>query len=351
MIVTETELFDVVNDILRTAGTSEENARSVALHLVESNLSGVDTHGIIHLPYYVDDIHKGLLDPTARPEVLQQRPTSALVTGNWTFGQVAAEFATQLGIALALENDVAVVGLVQSHHIGRLGHFTEMAARSDVLSQVWAGGYSEEAPMTMPFGGRGRLLHTNPISMGFPAGEEPRVMFDFATTTIAGTKVDNARRRGEQVPAGAIVDRDGQPTTDPAKFFDGGGHVSFGGHKGYAIGYAAELFGRVLTGSGAYADPNRAGPVLRSQGVTFIFIRADLFQPMEAYAASADEMERRTRAIPPAEGVAEVLVPGDPEWRTRLVRRRDGIPVEDAIWERIVALPRTTAPSSSKAKD
>ena len=351
MIVTEAELLDDITDILLTAGASDENAGIVARHLVESNLSGVDTHGIIHLPYYVDDIQKGLLDATARPEVLQRRPTSALVTGHWTFGQVAAEFATEVGIELALANDVAVVGLVQSHHIGRLGHFTEMAARAGLLCQVWAGGYSEEAPMTMPYGGRGRLLHTNPISMAFPAGEEPRVMFDYATTTIAGTKVDNARRRGEQVPAGAIVDKNGQPTTDPADFFDGGGHVSFGGHKGYAIGYAAEFFGRVLTGSGSYADPDRAGPVLRSQGVTFVLIRADLFQPMGLYTASADEMERRTRAIPPVDGVAEVLVPGDPEWRTRLQRRRDGIPVEDAIWERIIALPRRTAAQPAKPKD
>lgn len=351
MIVTEAELLDITTDALLTGGASEENARIVAAHLVGSNLCGVDTHGVIHLPYYVGDMQKGLLDGTARPELLQRRATSALVTGHWTFGQVAAEHATNVGIELALANDVAVVGLVQTHHIGRLGHFTEMAAAAGLVSQIWAGGYSEEAPVTMPYGGRGRLLHTNPISMGFPAGDEPRVMFDFATTTLSGVKVDNARRRGEQVLAGAIVDRNGQPTTDPADFFDGGGHVPFGGHKGYAIGYAAEFLGRVLTGSAKFADPERAGPVLRSQGVTFIFVRADLFQPLEAYSASADEMERRTRAIPPVEGVAAVLVPGDPEWRTRIQRRRDGIPVEDAIWERIMALPRRSAKQPAQPKD
>lgn len=349
-VISETELSDLARDVLAAAGASTDNAEMVAQHLVESNLSGVDTHGVWHLPGYVKDLHAGLIDGSATPEVLERRSTSALVTGNWTFGQVAARYATEIGIEIAKAHDVAVVGLVQCHHIGRLGHFTEMAAEAGIIAQVWAGGYSEEAPMTMPYGGRERLLHTNPISMGFPAGDEPRVMFDFATTTLSGVKVDNAKRRGESVQPGAIVDREGQPTTDPNAFFDGGGHIAFGGHKGYAVGYAAEFFGRVFTGSNTFADPDRAGPVLRNQGVTFIFVRADLFRPMAEYTASADEMERRTRAIAPIDGVASVLVPGDPEWRSRATRRRDGIPVEDAIWERIVALPRTaeTTPTADK---
>jgi LDH2 family malate/lactate/ureidoglycolate dehydrogenase len=338
--VSEAELLDLARDVLVAAGASAQNAQVVADHLVESNLSGVDTHGVIHLPGYIDDVHAQRIDAVAEPAVIQRRPTSALVSGNWTFGQVAARYATQIGIELATTHDVAVVGLVQCHHIGRLGHFTEMAAAAGVIAQVWAGGYSEEVPMTMPYGGRARLLHTNPISIGFPAGSEPRVMFDFATTTLSGMKVDNARRRGESVPAGAIVDRNGLPTTDPKEFFDGGGHVPFGGHKGYAFGYAAELFGRVFTGSNEYAEADRAGPVMRNQGVTFIFMRADLFRPMADYVASADEMERRTRAIPPAAGVKEVLVPGDPEWRTRADRRANGIPIEDEIWDRLKALPR-----------
>jgi len=318
-VITESELSDLARDVLAAAGASPDNAAIVAQHLVEANLSGVDTHGVWHLPGYVKDLRAGLIDGSASPEVLERRPTSALVTGHWTFGQVAARYATEIGIELAAEHDVAVVGLVQ----------------------VWAGGYSEEAPMTMPYGGRERLLHTNPISISFPAGDEPRVMFDFATTTLSGVKIDNAKRRGESVQPGAIVDRDGQPTTDPNAFFDGGGHVAFGGHKGYAIGYAAEFFGRIFTGSNTFADPDRAGPVLRNQGVTFIFIRADLFRPMAEFTASADEMERRTRAVAPVDGVAGVLVPGDPEWRSRATRRRDGIPVEDALWERLAALPRS----------
>jgi LDH2 family malate/lactate/ureidoglycolate dehydrogenase len=215
-----------------------------------------------------------------------------------------------------------------------------MAAEAGILAQVWAGGYSEEAPAAMPYGGRERLLHTNPISMGFPAGSEPTMMLDYATTVLSGVKVDNARRRGEALPPGAIVDKEGRPTTDPEPFYDGGGHVQFGGHKGYALSMAAEFMGRIFTGASSFADPARGGPILRNQGVSFVFMRQDLLASADDYRAAADEMERRTRAVLPAPGFDEVLVPGDPERRARVDRMANGIPVEDEIWEQVGSLPR-----------
>lgn len=200
---------------------------------------------------------------------------------------------------------------------------------------VWAGGYSEEEPATVPYGGRTRVLHTNPMAMGFPAGEEPRMMFDYATTAMSGVKVVNAQRRGERLPPGSIVDKDGNPSTDANDFFSGGGHVPFGGHKGYALMMATEFLGRIFTGADAFADPNHGGPIMRHQGVTMIVFKADLFQPFAAYADRADEMERRVKGVPPAPGFKEVLVPGDPEIRTRAIRERDGIPIADDIWQSI----------------
>ena len=339
-VVTPAELDTISREVLVAAGASTDHAAIVADHLVRANLSGVDTHGIWHLPGYVAALSDGLLDGRAQPAVLREGSNSALVTGNWTFGQVAALFATELGIKMALEHEVAVVGLVQCHHIGRLGHYPEIAAQAGVLAQVWAGGYSEEAPAAMPYGGRARLLHTNPVSMGFPGGTEPTMMFDYATTVLSGVKIDNARRRGEALPPGAIVDDQGRPTTNPEDFFEGGGHVQFGGHKGYALSMAAELMGRVFTGANAFADPDRAGPILRNQGVSFVFMRHDLLTSSDDYRARVDEMEQRTRAIPPAQGFDEVLVPGDPEHRTRIARMADGVPVEDEVWEQVNRLPR-----------
>ncbi len=334
------QLTDTASAVLIAAGASPANAAIVAEHLVSANLSGVDTHGVRHLPGYVRDLQAGFIDGMAVPAVLRSGSSSFLVSGNWTFGQVAARFATERGIGQALESGLAVVGLVQCHHIGRLGYYTELGAQEGLVMQVWAGGYAEEAPVAVPYGGRERLLHTNPVSMAFPTSSGRPMMFDFATTALSGVKIEDARRRGEALPSGSIVDREGRFSTDPNDFFAGGAHVPFGGHKGYAFNMAAEYYGRIMTGSNSYADPSRGGPIMRNQGVTIILMRDDLFASRGDFEKRAEEMASRARAIPAAAGVAKVMAPGDLEWETRQKRLKDGIPVEDAVWDEIEALPR-----------
>ena len=337
IVKTPAELDALVREVLMASGADERNAEIVAEHLVLANLSGVDTHSVWHLKGYVDAIADGLIIPTAWPEVLSARANSARVTGHWTFGHTAALFAMRQCLDMAEGRDMACVGLVQAHHIGRLGHYVEMAAARGMIGMVWAGGYGEEAPAAVPYGGSRSFLHTNPIAMGFPGGAGSALSFDFATSALSGVKIDNARNRGQNLPAGAIVDRNGQPSTDPADFFDGGGHLPFGGHKGYAIMLAAEFLGRIFTGADAFADPARGGPILRHQGTAFFAFKADLFQPFGDYAERADEMGQRTRAIPPAPGYAKVQMPGDPEATTRTERQREGIPIAADTWQSIVA--------------
>ena len=337
-IKTADELHSLARSILVAAGADEPNAERVAEALVSSNLSGVDTHGIWHLPRYVASIKDGELVPTARPEIISETPTSALVTGNWTFGHVAAKYGMELAVRKAMEQNVALVGIVRAHHIGRLGEYAEMAASQKMIAFIFGSGYSEETPTAVPYGGRTRVLNTNPLSMGFPSEEEPPVVLDFATTTVANSKVRLAHKTDQQLSPGSIVDKEGNPTTDPAAYFAGGSLLPFGGHKGYALMLAIELLGRVLTGADAYAEPDRGGAMLGHQGVTLLAFRADLFQPAADFVRRADELHRRVRAVPPAAGFDEVLVPGDPESRARAARKRDGIPIPDDIWKSLTEL-------------
>lgn len=338
---TADELAEVTKTILLAAGANNANSERVAEALVASNLCGVETHGVVHLPRYMESIKAGWLLPAANPSVLEDKPTGALVTGNWTFGHVAAKFAMELAIEKARTHNVAVVGLVQSNHIGRLGEYVELAAASGMVGMVWAGGYGAEEPVAVPFGGRETALHTNPLSVGFPTGADAPVMFDFATTAWSGSKARLAHSRNETMPAGSIVDRDGNPTTDPNDLFGGGGHLAFGGHKGYALMVAVELLGRVFTGTDSYADDARGGPIMRRQGVTMIALKADLFQSLDNFRSRTDELADRLRAVPPAPGFDEVLSPGDPEARTRAKREHDGIPVAEDIWQSLVELANT----------
>ncbi len=330
------------------AGADARNAQIVANHLVLANSSGVDSHGVWHVPSYVAAIRGGVIVPTARPEVIRETATSALIKGNWTFGHVAAEFAMEQAIHKAAQAGIAVAAVVQDNHCGRLGHFVEMAIAQKMIAFVALG--SEIPGTAAPYGGRERRLHTNPLAMGFPAGDEPPMMFDLATTATAGVKVINAYRRGQQLPTDTIIDKEGRPTTDPADFINGGALLPFGGHKGYALMVAADILGRLVSGAPAYADAGGTHTVStadgrtttrNSPGLNMIVLKADLFQASEQYAQRADELEQRIRAVAPAPGFDEVLVPGDPETRTRVIRQRDGIPIDDDVWQSL----RTVAES------
>lgn len=231
---------------------------------------------------------------------------------------------------------MAVAGLVETHHIGRLGHYVEMATQADFIAIVMAGGFGEKDPVAVPYGGRNRVLHTNPIAMGFPAGAGDPMIFDFATTAISGVKVVTARSRGQPLPPGTIVDDLGKPTTDPNHFFAGGAALPFGGHKGYAFMMAAELLGQVFSGADSFAQEGRGGAIMGHSGTGMIVLRADLLRPLQDYQARADHLQKRVRAVSPAPGFDEVLVPGDPERRTREVRECDGIPVDGDTWQSLV---------------
>lgn len=329
------ELSDLIARILKAAGAQDGNAWIVADHLVLASLSGVDTHGIVHVSGYVDAIQKGEIQPTASPEVLKETAGSVFVTGNWSFGHVAAQFAMERAIEKAESREMAIAGLVELNHIGRLGHYTEMAAARGLISLVSVGGHGTEKPAAVPYGGREPLMHTNPVAVGFPGGEDPSMAFDFATTGMSGGKLDRYRQRGEALPEYCIVNRDGASTTDPEDIADGF-MTAFGGHKGYAIMMATEFLGPIFTGADAFSDTKRGSVLLRHQGVSMIVFRADLFQSLAEFEGRAERMRKRTQAIKPADGHEEVRVPGDRAARARTVREREGIPVEDDVWQSIV---------------
>ncbi len=339
VIKTATELDELIRDVLVAAGADARNANRVAEALVSSSLRGVDTHGILHLPTYVERIQSGEIVPTAWPEILQEAPTSALIAGNWTFGHVTAKYAMDVAIEKAESHNLAVVSVVQVNHIGRLGEYAEIAASRGMLSIIWAGGFGAEKPVAVPYGGRQPVLSTNPIGMGFPVGDGPPMVIDYATTVVAGSKVLTARDKNEQLPPGSIVDKDGNPSTNPNAFLDGGSLLPFGGHKGYALMLAVEFFGRILSGADAFSEEEkRGGHIFRHSGVTIMVMKADLFQSLTDYSTRMKDLGNRIRSIPPAPGFAEVLIPGDLEARAQAVRERDGIPITDALWQRLEAL-------------
>jgi LDH2 family malate/lactate/ureidoglycolate dehydrogenase len=352
MIASHTELKAIAFDILTRAGASNANADCVAAHLVNANLAGVDTHGVWQLPGYVAAIHRGELLPRETPGSLLDQAAASLVTGNWGFGQVAALEAAEQVIRKAEACGIAVAGIVQSHHIGRLGEYAERIARHGLISMIWASGLGEEKADVVPYGGSTPIFGTNPLGIGLPVPRQPPVVVDFATSATSGVKIIEAIRKGTVLPPGMIVDKTGAPTTDPQQVRAGGGQLPFGGHKGYSLMFAVEVLGRILVGADEYVKPPMGGVPFSHQGVTMIALKADLFQPLESYLESMTELRERVRAVPPAPGFTDVVVPGDPEMRARAARKRDGISIPDDVWQNLLALAardaQTTTASSTR---
>jgi uncharacterized oxidoreductase len=330
------ELREVTVKIFTAAGAPEDLAGEMAEALVGANLAGHDSHGVIRIPAYLNQIKEGGLDPTARPAVIRETETTALVDGKWGFGHVAAKFATDVAIRKAKASHTAAVSIVRCNHIGRLGQWASQAAAQDVIALVTVGGWGgSEGRMgtgtAAPFGGGERALSTNPISIGFPGGETPDMLVDFATTVVAEGKLQVARAKGTPVPPGSILDKDGRPSTDANDFYEGGMMLPFGGHKGYALSMFVEMLGGALTpGDELNGDGRRGGAVIWA-------LDAFAFRSPESYRKNADFVLQRIKKIKPAEGFDEVLLPGEPELRSAEARLRDGIPVADATWEQIVA--------------
>jgi uncharacterized oxidoreductase len=336
MVVKDPEtLRKTIATVLRAAGADERNVEIVAEHLKGAELCGVQTHGIFQIPHYIDEIAKKELMPTAWPEILKDEGNRATVTGNVGFGHSAADFSVRLAIEKAKEHGLTAVGLVRANHIGRLGHYAEMAAAEGMVAMIFASGFAVNGARAAAFGGRERVLDTNPYCVGIPTGDgTPPMIVDFATTHGSMVKVMNAQRRGEKLVEGVIVDSEGRTTTDPNDFYDGGALAPFGGHKGYAIMTVVELMGRVFAGADSHAREGEGTDLMRHQGVTFLVLRADALGPMSDFITRVDGTLERITSSEPAVGVDKVMYPGQMEEAKRRKWGAEGIPFAEDVWER-----------------
>ena len=284
LIKTASELNEIIKEIFLAAGAGKKNADRVAASLVSAHLSGVDTHGIRFIPLYLEQIKSGELIPDACPEIIKETKNTALIKGNYTFGQVTAAFAMDIAIKKALKHSTSVVSGVQVTHTGRIGEYVEMAAKRKMISFLFTGGLSEEGPIAVPYGGSKRALHTNPFAIGFPMINNETIVIDIATTSISGVKIQIAKEKKSYLPKGCIVDKNGNPTCNPDDFYDGGALLPFGGHKGYALMFANEILGRIFANTADYFKTDKGGKVWKHSGFTIIVFKADLFNTLNVTA-------------------------------------------------------------------
>ncbi len=331
-ILPAAQLQDLTARIFAGIGAPEADARWIATLLVRANLRGHDSHGVIRIPQYVGAVRKGQVNPRPAMTVLQETPTTAVVDGDVGFGQVVARHATEVALDKAARHGLAAVGVRRAYHVGRLADYCELAAERGFVGLMWANAAS--APSVVPHGGLARRLSTNPLAVAIPGpGGEVALSVDMATSVVAEGKVRVKRNRKEPLPVGWAIDPEGRPMTDSAAFYSPvrAGLLPMAGHKGMALGLVVEVLGGILSGTGAVGAPLAPG----INGCLVLVLQIERFLPLAAFTDQVRDLVAFVKSSPPASGVSEVLVPGEPEARAERERGAGGIPVEDETWRQI----------------
>ncbi len=341
IVVKHEKLRAAVAVLLQASGSEEREAGIVTDHLVEANLKGHDSHGVGMVPTYVRNIKEGKLQLNRRLKLIRDDGPFLVGDAQMGHGQVMALELTDLAIARAKQQGIAVAGLVMSHHIGRVGTYGERCAEAGLVSLHFVNVAGHRA-LVAPFRGTDGRFNTNPICLTLPAtGKNPPTILDFATSKIAMGKVRVAKNKGKKVAPGTLLSAKGKPTTDPKVMFveppaKPGAIVTFGEHKGYGLALFAELFGSALVGGLTIAPhhPRTYGVV---NNMLEIVIDPARLTDMTQLKLEIDAVVGYFKASPPGKAKEPVLVPGDPERLSRAARLAKGIPIDATTWGELKA--------------
>jgi uncharacterized oxidoreductase len=352
-VIAVDKLNSFVSAIFAKAGTSPTEAAAIAHHLIGANLTGHDSHGVIRVPRYVQNLQDGDVNAGANITIVTEGPTHAVIDGNTGFGQTVGPLAVDYGIAKAKTAGMSVIALRNAGHIGRIGDWGERAAEAGLISLHFVN--VNQGELVAPFGGTDRRFSTNPVCICIPmeAGQPP-LLLDFATSVVAEGKVLVASNGGKPLPADALIGPDGKISDDPATLYgpltpggprqagNGNGAIrAFGEHKGSGIAFMCEILAGVLTGGGTSGpvDKDRARRRI-TNGMLSIYLDPSHFAS-QSFVAEARDYANYVKASRTAEGCDEVLVPGEPESRARADRLANGVPLQLEVWRSIVATARS----------
>jgi len=310
----------------------------VAASLVDANLCGHDSHGLIRIPQYVRQIREGQMQPGRPLLVVKETPAVLVADGQWGLGQVQAHRLLQKLVPKARHIGLAAGTLRQCGHIGRLGEYAEAAAKERLALIATVNGHGFGRNVAPPGGTTGRI-GTNPLCIGVPGPGEP-VVLDIGTSGAAEGKVRVAFNKGVKVPEGWILDGVGRPTTDPAALYaePRGTILPLGGpqaYKGFGIGLLLDMF------AGGFSGAQCSRPEVKTpsgNAVFFIALDIETFAGAEHFLREVGALSAAVRSCPRAEGVSEILLPGDPERRAKAQRRVSGIPLDDGTWKQLADL-------------
>lgn len=318
-------------------GATEDEGREISSHLVTSNLMGHDSHGVIRAPWYIDKIKKGEIIPGSSIEIENETASSAIINGNWGFGQPIARYAMELAIKKARANVLSCITARNCNHVGRLGAYTSLASDSGMVGIAMANLHGTSHVVT-PHGGKEARLPTNPISIAFPSGGNIGFLLDMCTSAVAEGKLKVKLNRGEKLPKEWAIDAEGNPASDPSQFYDSprGAILPLGGvsaHKGFALSMAIDAL------SGALSGAQCSNPQAKRHGnaCLFIALRIEAFTPLDTFTEKVGSLINHVKSAKLADGVDEILIPGEPEDYNTKRNMEEGISIDSNTWGQLTS--------------
>ena len=333
-------LLNLVNDVFMRAGVPADEAALVADALVLADLRGMHSHGVLRVPIYLEKIRAGGFRPGCKGRVVRETSGTVLIDGENGIGQVLTVAAMDHAIAKAKANGIGAAGLFNSNHHGEVAYYVLHALKQDMIALVATNG----SPNMPAWGGKTKMTGPLPFTAGAPTKDEPPFVIDAALGVTNRGKLIYLAGQGEKIPFGWGVDRDAQPTDEPAKVLDGGWILPIGGHKGFGITMFIEILSGVLTGAligSAIRDLYNA-PREQSQGLGHFCIAIDpnAFMPVAIFKSRMDEMIQMIKASELAPGTERMVIPGQIEFERERERRANGIPLANKLVEQLRQLGR-----------
>lgn len=316
-------LRDTARDVLRAAGSPQDEAELVSTRLLKANLTGHDSHGIIRLHQYMDMQRGGTLHPGQKIDVVKDNGSTAVLTGHRGFGQTIANEAMKFAIQRAKEHNLAAIGVTDLNHVGRLADYVVMAAQQGMVGMMWTstGGFSH---LVAPYGGFQRRMSTNPFAAAFPSDRATPVVFDFATSAYAEGKFKVARDAGAQMPPNVLLDKDGHPSTNPHDLYAGGAIRPLGGdqgYKGYLLNFLVEVLGGILTSGGFMGRDEK--PLFNNSSL-MILLNVSVYRSLPDFKQELEALITYLKGAKSAPG-ERVLAPGEKEAQIEAEREAKGI--------------------------
>jgi uncharacterized oxidoreductase len=338
MKIDHVALKDLVQAIFAAAGSHHHEAERIAHYLVEANLCGHDSHGVVQVSRYVQRVRAKELAPNQTVEIVQENEVMAVLDGHFGFGQVIGEESMRVALDKCAKFGVSLVALRNAGHLGRVGDWAEMAAREDRISLHFVN-TSGGGILVAPHGGKERRLSANPIAAAVPVPGGPPILADLSTCTIAEGKIRVAANKGVPVADGAILDGQGEPTTDPQAFYASppGVILPLGGHKGFALGVIVEVLAGALSGGSC----SRPGTKVVSNNMLTIVINPVRLRARPEFDRDIAEFTSWVKTAQSAAAGGEILMPGEPEHRSRTQGLRDGISLDETTWSDLQATARS----------